>query len=403
MDDRVMELRQRVAWVLLECTSSGMLGGELSETVMRKIGLVLVLLAFAGAVGFAQTPKSPVQKPNPGVKKSDSGHAEARAAAVPSDGSIATEANLKIAFIGDVGNGAGQRAVLNLIKSEGAQAVLHQGDFDYHSDPIGFWSSVDNILGANFTYFVSVGNHDVDKWPTTATPSYSRMQFDRLTRMGVAPDSLELNNEMYSLAFKGLKVVFVGEQKGAGDTVYAPFIRAQLKSDNHVWKVCSWHRNMSAMQVGDKTDDMGWGVYEACREAGAIIATGHEHSYERTKTLTSVSNQTVDPASPDPNRLAVGPGRTFAFVSGLGGESIRVQKRCWPVAPPYGCKGEWAKIYSSNQNAQYGALFITFNVNGDANKAHGYFKNVSGQIVDEFDITKESGAAQPVSAAPGKH
>jgi hypothetical protein len=280
--------------------------------------------------------------------------------------------------------------------------VLHQGDFDYHNDPIGFWTSVDRILGANFPYFVSVGNHDVTNWALSAKPSYARYLFDRLNRTGIVPDSLELNNEMYSLVFKGLKIVFVGEQRGAGDSVYAPYISSQMKADNHIWKVCSWHRNMSAMQVGDKTDDMGWGVYEACREAGAIIATAHEHSYERTKTLTSMTNQTVDPESSDPNRLVVARGKTFSFVSGLGGESVRVQKRCWPVTPPYGCRGEWAKIYTSNQSAQYGALFITFYVNGDPNRAHGYFKNISGQIVDEFDVNK---ALIPhlSPTAPGKH
>jgi hypothetical protein len=293
--------------------------------------------------------------------------------------------------------------VLSLIKSEGAQAVLHQGDFDYHADPVSFWSSVDAVLGPNFPYFVSVGNHDVGNWPTTARPSYSKLLFDRMTRIGVSPDSLELNNEMYALVFKGLRVVFVGEQKGSGDSVYAPYIRTQLKYDNHTWKVCSWHRNQTAMQVGDKTDDMGWGVYEACRENGAIIATAHEHSYERTRTLTSFGSQTVDPDFPDPNRLIVAPGKTFAFVSGLGGESIRVQKRCWPTSPPYGCKGEWAKIYTSNQNAQYGALFITFHVNGDPNKAHGYFKTIGGQIVDEFDVTKQFASSPLAPIAPGKH
>jgi len=54
-----------------------------------------------------------------------------------------------------------------------------------------------------------------------------------------------------------------------------------------------------------------------------------------------------------------------------------------------------AKIYSSNQNAQFGALFITFNVNGDPNKARGYFKTINGQIVDEFDVTKGFNAAPP--------
>ncbi len=377
----------RVAWVLLEFISSGMLDGAFLEKFMRKVSSDLVLVALGAILGFAQTPTT-VQRPNQDGKGPASGRSVMQSSAWPSGGSVATEANLKIAFLGDVGNGPNQRAVLDLIKSEGAQAVLHQGDFDYHGDPTGFWSSIDDILGAGFPYFVSVGNHDVDNWPTTAKPSYSQYLFDRMKRTGITPDSLELNNEMYSLAFKGLKVVFVGEQRGAGDSVYAPYIKSQLKSDNHTWKVCSWHKNMNAMQVGDKTDDMGWGVYEACRESGAIIATAHEHSYERTKTLTSMSNQTVDPDSPDPNRLVVAPGRTFSFVSGLGGESIRVQKRCLPDAPPYGCKGEWAKIYTSNQNAQFGALFITFNVNGDPNKAHGYFKTINGQIVDEFYVIK---------------
>lgn len=306
----------------------------------------------------------------------------------PSVKSVSTEAGLKVAFIGDSGIGPNERAVLKLIQAEGAQLVLHQGDFDYHNNPTAFWSSVDEVLGPDFPYFVSVGNHDVTGWPTTVRPSYAQYLFDRLKRIGVTPDSMELNDERYSLVFKGLKIVFVGEQRGTGDRVYAPYIRDQLKNDDHTWRVCSWHRNMNAMQVGDKTDDMGWGVYDACREYGAIVATAHEHSYERTKTLTNISEQIVDPAFPDAGRLGVAPGKTFVFVSGLGGDSIRVQRRCLPASPPYGCKGEWAKIYTSNQNAQYGALFISFNVDGDPNRARGYFKNINGVIVDEFEVTK---------------
>ena len=370
--------------------------------MMRNTSLGFALAMIVASLGFGQSPKPSAVKPAHDGKGSVSADGATQFTASLSGDTVPSEPNLKIAFIGDVGVGAAQRAVLNLIKSEGVQAVLHQGDFDYHNDPVGFWSSVDDVLGANFPYFVSVGNHDIAKWPTTANPSYSQMLFDRMSRIGVNPDSLELNNEMYSLVFKGLRVVFVGEQKGAGDSLYARYIRKQFKSDRHIWKICSWHRNMNAMQVGDKTDDMGWQVYEACREYGAIIATAHEHSYERTKTLISMSNQTVDPDSSDPNRLLAAPGKTFAFVSGLGGESIRVQRRCWPTSPPYGCKGEWAKIYTSNQNAQYGALFITFNVNGDPSKAHGYFKTVSGQIVDDFYISKGAQLTQQLPSAPAK-
>ena len=44
---------------------------------------------------------------------------------------IHTDANFRVAFIGDQGLNSNSIAVLNLIKDEGAQMVLHQGDLDY--------------------------------------------------------------------------------------------------------------------------------------------------------------------------------------------------------------------------------------------------------------------------------
>ncbi len=141
------------------------------------------------------------------------------------------------------------------------------------------------------------------------------------------------------------------------------------------------------MQIGGKSDSTGWGVYEACKDGGAIIATAHEHSYERTKTLINMENQTVDPQWPAPDDVRLAPGASFVFVSGLGGRSIRDQERCSPDTPPYGCNGEWASIYSSNQGANYGALLCSFNVNGQPNSAHCYFKDIDGNVPDEFNIT----------------
>ena len=83
------------------------------------------------------------------------------------------------------------------------------------------------------------------------------------------------------------------------------------------------------------------------------------------------------------------PGATFVFVSGIAGASIRDQERCLPTTYPYGCKGEWASIYTSDQNAQYGALFIEFHVDGDPNKARGYFKDIDGAVVDQFTVTSQ--------------
>jgi hypothetical protein len=46
----------------------------------------------------------------------------------------------------------------------------------------------------------------------------------------------------------------------------------------------------------------------------------------------------------------------------------------------------WASIYTTNQGANFGAQFITFNVDGDPKKACGYFKSVSGTVVDSFTV-----------------
>ena len=41
-----------------------------------------------------------------------------------------TPPNLKLAFVGDQGVGNNAKAVLELIKDEGAEAIVHQGDLD---------------------------------------------------------------------------------------------------------------------------------------------------------------------------------------------------------------------------------------------------------------------------------
>jgi hypothetical protein len=340
---------------------------------------------------------------HPDAKPAELIAVDARAAELPA--TITTDPNLKVAFIGDSNYLAHFESVLTLIKNEGADMVLHQGDFDYENDADGFFAKIDAILGPNFPYLASVGNHDIASWNTgcrDADGCYAQFLKDRMARIGITPDDPNLNDQMYAVTYRGLKMVFAGDQRAAGDRTYAPYIHSQLAADTHIWKICSWHRNQHAMQIGSKGDEMGWAVYETCKNHGAIIATGHEHSYSRTKTLTHIRNQTVDTRQhppidgvpSNPNQLLVGPGRTFVFVSGLGGRSMRNQDRCKPFIYPYGggagCNHIWAKAYTLNQTdgiAKFGALFIIFNYNGDPTKAHGYFKTSNGVIVDEFDIT----------------
>src|SRR2546425_12935188 len=235
-------------------------------------------------------------------------------------GPVLTDPNLKVAFIGDSGNGSDFRGVLGLIKSEGAHMVLHQGDFDYAKSPGEFFATIDSILGRDFPYFASVGNHDTESWREDCSDRhgcYAKFLKNRLARLGVIPDDPDLDDQMYSVTYRGLKLVFIGESgAGAGDSIYARYIQDQLATDDHIWRICSWHKNQRAMQVGAKDDAMGWKVYEACKDLGAIIATAHEHSYHRTRTLTSMKDQIVDPSCSDPTTLCIdegSPGRSFVF------------------------------------------------------------------------------------------
>lgn len=287
-----------------------------------------------------------------------------------------------VAFIGDTGKGNNFKKVLDLVTAEAVDAVIHNGDFDYDLDPDGFFAVVDGALGADFPYFASVGNHDAPSWT-----DYSAYLVDHMAKAGVTPDDPDLSDQKFSFTFQGLRFVFVGEN-GDNDE-FAQFIADELDPAADEWKICGWHKNQKAMQIGGKGDEMGWDVYENCRLAGAIITTGHEHSYERTKTLVSMEEQTVDETCSSPTEICVSPGRTLAIVSGLGGVGIRDQERCTPTTPPYGCKGEWASIYASQQDATYGALFMEFNTGGDPKKARGYFKNVDGDIIDDFIVTRE--------------
>ena len=66
---------------------------------------------------------------------------------------IHTDANFRVAFIGDQGLGPNSVAVLNLIKDENAQMVLHQGDLDYEDDPDAWDKMISNVLGEDFPYF----------------------------------------------------------------------------------------------------------------------------------------------------------------------------------------------------------------------------------------------------------
>lgn len=171
---------------------------------------------------------------------------------------------LKAAFIGDQGLNDNSRKVLELIKSEGAEIVLHQGDLDYHNNPKSWEGQVNSILGAKFPYFVSIGNHDVNKWK-----EYKKILIERLNRIEGAECKGDYGVKA-ACNYKGLFFILSGA--GTLGDGHSKFIRERLAETESAWKVCSWHKDQTQLWVYDKGNEVGWGPYEECRKGGAIIS-----------------------------------------------------------------------------------------------------------------------------------
>lgn len=280
--------------------------------------------------------------------------------------------DFKVAFFGDQGVAEDSKAVLNLVKNEDTDAVIHGGDFDYKDDPDGWDKMISDILGENFPYFITVGNHDVPKWT-----EYQKKFSERLEKINGEKCEGDLGVNSIC-AYKGLRFILSGVGTLGDDS--EKYIEENLPNENYAWQVCAWHKNQKLMQVGGKMDEVGWEAYDICREGGAFIATAHEHSYSRTHLLSDFKNQIV--ASTE-NILQIERGKVFAFVSGIGGQSIRSQNEELAKKP------WWASVYTATQNAKPGALFCNFNPDGQKNKAECYFKDISGNVPDKFNLVRK--------------
>ena len=130
---------------------------------------------------------------------------------------IHTDTDFRVAFIGDQGLGPNAIAVLKLIKDEGADMVLHQGDFDYENDPDRWDSQISDVLGSDFPYFASIGNWDVDE-----LKGYQEKLYDRLKKNPDAVCNGDLGVKS-SCTYKGL--FFILAAPGIIGSDYDSFIK----------------------------------------------------------------------------------------------------------------------------------------------------------------------------------
>ncbi|MGH7456750.1 MAG: metallophosphoesterase family protein, partial [bacterium] len=117
-----------------------------------------------------------------------------------------TPDNYTVAFIGDQGPRAEALAVLELIKNEGADAVVHSGDFDYEHNPAAWEAQINAMLGADFPYFACVGNHDKSKF--YGAGGYQEFMTARMKRLGLTWEgNLGVKS---SFVFNGIFFVLTG-------------------------------------------------------------------------------------------------------------------------------------------------------------------------------------------------
>ena len=290
----------------------------------------------------------------------------------------------KVAFIGDQGTGENAQAVLSLIAAEGVDLLMTQGDFGYTDNSASQWEqNLTNILGRDFPVLSVVGNHDDTEWS-----SYRTFIAQRVNR----PNELSCSGEPGVKAlcrFANIEVVQIapginGIGRVESNQDFAQYIRNSFSAPTDQWRICSWHKNQNRMQTGSKGDEVGWEVFQSCLDLGAMVAMGHEHAYSRTHLLSNFETQQIVHKN---NDMTLEPGKSLAFVSGLGGWDIRQQVR----------GGDWfASIYSASQGATHGALFCDF---GDTS-AYCYFKAINGAVPDQFTLRRgnnQSSAPTPTA------
>jgi hypothetical protein len=296
--------------------------------------------------------------------------------------------NLKIAFIGD-----NNYEVLQLVLDEGAEAIVHAGDFDYEDDADLFFEQIEDVLPDDFPYFVSIGNHDVDAWS-----DYHDLLMDRYDASGVADECIGTVGIDHLCSYKGLLILSSGVGTCSySETSHIDFVDESFSTYGSMWKVCNWHKNQEVYQLCTKSDETGYGILDACRQHGAIVDTAHEHSYARTFEMSNFQNRVVSGGfNPVLRNGNANTATSFLFCSGLGGESIRdncdnLENQAHWAATAAGneCTGYCRQNGQASRDVGDGALFCTFKYGGIANLAQCYFKDTTGYVFDLFNVTTQ--------------
>jgi hypothetical protein len=255
---------------------------------------------------------------------------------------VFTANGLRVGIFGDTGVGYEGEQVFKLMRDSSVNLVVQHGDLDYQDNP-GLW---DRFLNQNWFagsdkrgHITTSGNKETlgsgngcwdSSWSSYGRPfkGYKERQlgylddFDKLRMSCNGRAGKTLRNdygEFMTCEVDQVVFVMIGfDQMDAiqesNDVV--DFIRTSLKETDAIWKVCVWHRTEGKLTPGGNARENGqFAAYKACREAGAIVTSGHSHVYARSKLLESFENAIVSPRS-NANNVQLSCGESISIVSG---------------------------------------------------------------------------------------
>lgn len=174
------------------------------------------------------------------------------------------------------------------------------------------------------------------------------------------------------------------------------------RSKNVRWRFCIHHMTSAKLSGGDKNRDsmVLARITDACRKHGAIIMSGHQHIYSRTKMLKSVGTESgedpipVDGTNADKSTFVVSEGLTMSITTGMGGYDGA-------------CNGKysnatWMDKCISRPSDHRGAVIAEFDEKDTRIGTFRYMNSLrDGNIVDEFRITsKLSGSVNNATKDP---
>lgn len=284
------------------------------------------------------------------------------------DALLIPERDLLVAILADSALNKASQKVLQLMKDEDVDLVLHAGDLDYTGNTTAFEEQLNHAgFGMNFPFLFTPGNYEGSAFHTKGAPppwpQYAKARMKRISKLADLGLMTCPYNEERCIAciyhppnkspgYVNGPISFVMSAIGTDENMLKDDLRELLTAQRalwgthgtsraRTWRFCSWHLPLTDMQLGFR-EGVWWmnskelaAAYESCRRWGAIILTGHEHYYLRTHLLTGpiTTNGVESFVQTSRSRsfrgvshpmLNIGRNSTFAVVCGLGGHSVSV-------------------------------------------------------------------------------